>query len=169
MFVLRQALILSGMIPLPSSWFSLPSLWPAFGKAMLAGADHAASEPKRRIMVVDDERDISMLFKSGLERNGFSVESFNDPELALSRFKPCYYDIVLLDIRMPKMNGFELCNEIRKQDSKVKVFFVFTFEIPEEEIRRYLPELDEKCILKKPVLMRNLVMAINGELSREAS
>jgi two-component system response regulator ResD len=63
---------------------------------------------------VDDEKDITFMFRSGLERNGFTVEVFNDPLEALSHFKPEYYDLLLLEVRMPGMSGFELCREIRK-------------------------------------------------------
>jgi DNA-binding response OmpR family regulator len=68
-----------------------------------------------RIFIVDDEPDLTMLFKLSLEDSGFEVDAFNDPHMALSTFKkrPSYY-LVLIDIRMPEMNGFELYNEIKK-------------------------------------------------------
>jgi DNA-binding response OmpR family regulator len=63
---------------------------------------------KIRIFLVDDEMDISLLYKTGLEENGFLVDVFNDPLRALSSFRAGQYDLLLLDIKMPKMNGFEL-------------------------------------------------------------
>jgi DNA-binding response OmpR family regulator len=67
-------------------------------------------------MAVDDESDITFTLKMILEQNGFSLDVFNDPTIALSNFKPGYYDLILLDVKMPQMNGFELYEEIRKKD-----------------------------------------------------
>ena len=74
-------------------------------------------------MVVDDEHDNSSIFTIGLQNAGFEVDVYNDPELALSAFKPDYYDLLILDINMPKMNGYESYDKIKKIDNKVKVFF----------------------------------------------
>jgi len=115
-------------------------------------------------MVVDDEADISIMFKSGLERGGFAVDVFNDPLQALLQFKPEYYDLLLLDVRMPKMSGFELCSQLRKQDKTAKVCFISAFEIHEEEMKKYLPDEVDKCIVKKPVSMRELVRIISKEI-----
>jgi two-component system, OmpR family, response regulator ChvI len=80
---------------------------------------------KRWILAVDDEPDITLTVKEGLEATGlFQVDTFNDPELALSSFKPRLYDIVLLDFKMPKMYGYELYDEMKKIDNKVKVCFM---------------------------------------------
>ncbi|HKG29649.1 MAG TPA: response regulator, partial [Nitrososphaeraceae archaeon] len=89
--------------------------------------------PYRKILIVDDEPDITSSLKMGLEYNGFEVQTFNDPVEALSNFKASSYDLVLLDIKMPKMNGFELCQEIKKEDEKVKVCFLTAFEPSHEE------------------------------------
>ena len=74
-------------------------------------------------MVVDGESDNSTIFKIALEDDGFEVDAFNDPTLALSAFKPDFYDLLILDIKMPKMNGYELYEKIKKIDDKVKVCF----------------------------------------------
>lgn len=63
---------------------------------------------KNRILAVDDEPDITHVLKIGLEAKGFIVETYNDPLQALSNFKSESYDLLLLDIRMPGLNGFEL-------------------------------------------------------------
>ena len=78
---------------------------------------------KRRILfVVDDEPDITLAFSMALEDNGFVVDAFNDPLLALEAFKEKKsYDLALIDIKMPKMNGFELCKEIRKVANSTNV------------------------------------------------
>ena len=69
---------------------------------------------KKSILLVDDEADVIEILKVGLEDNGFKVDAFTDPELALSSFKAGTYDLLLLDVRMPKMNGFELYEQIKK-------------------------------------------------------
>ena len=74
---------------------------------------------KKRVLIVDDEPDVTETFKLGLEESGFSVDTFNDPQMALSNFKPDTYDILLIDIKMPTMNGFELYGKIRNIDSRV--------------------------------------------------
>jgi DNA-binding response OmpR family regulator len=63
---------------------------------------------KRRLLLVDDEQDITSILSSVLQESGFEVTPFNNPLLALRSFKPRYYDLVILDIKMPNMNGFEL-------------------------------------------------------------
>ena len=77
----------------------------------------------KRILLIDDEPDITFTVKDILEDNGFQVDSFNDPILALNYYKVNFYDLVILDIKMPKMDGFELYNKIREKDPKVKIYF----------------------------------------------
>ncbi|MGA7692731.1 MAG: response regulator [Nitrososphaeraceae archaeon] len=74
--------------------------------------------------VVDDELDITLTLKSVLEQSGFNVDLFNDPLLALQNFKTNFYDLIILDIKMPKMNGFDLYEKIKMVDNKVKVCFL---------------------------------------------
>jgi DNA-binding response OmpR family regulator len=69
-------------------------------------------EGKKKILAVDDELDMTTILKMALERVGFTVDAFNDPVLALERFKPNRYDLVVLDIMMPKLDGFELYNQL---------------------------------------------------------
>ena len=85
---------------------------------------------KKRILIVDDDPDIANLYKLSLERDGFFVEEFNDPLSALSIYKVGVYDLLLLDINMPKMNGFKLYQEIlsHHSDYRVKVCFITAFE-----------------------------------------
>ena len=79
---------------------------------------------KKRILVVDDEHDITLTLQLGLEAGGFDVDTFNDSEVALSSFKPSLYDLVLIDIMMPKIDGFALYQELKKVDPNVKVSFL---------------------------------------------
>ena len=83
---------------------------------------------KSRILVVDDEPDVNFTLKITLEDKGFKVDAFDDPLLALENFKAGLYDLVILDIKMPKMNGFELFREIKKIDNNVKVCFLTGFK-----------------------------------------
>jgi two-component system, OmpR family, response regulator ChvI len=125
----------------------------------------------RILLVVDDEPDITLAFSMGLEDSGFTVDAFNDPLSALESFKEekKSYALALLDINMPKMNGFELYKEIRKIDDKVKVCFVTAFDIQREEaddLKAVGTLNDEKpAIIRKPITIDDLVKRVNAELS----
>lgn len=116
-----------------------------------------------RIMVVDDEKDILRIIKRDLESNDskftFKVDAFSDGESALSAFNSHpndYYDLVLTDIRMPKMNGFELYRHIKQRNPAMKIAFITAFEITKEEFSKVLPSIDVEHFIKKPVTMSNL-------------
>ena len=98
---------------------------------------------QKRILVVDDEPDLTMLCKLALEYHGFTVDTINDPQKALSNYKPGYYDLVILDIKMPEMDGFQLYNEIKKKDQKAKVCFLTASEL-------YYQEFRKKCDRQEP-------------------
>ncbi|MGA9151035.1 MAG: response regulator [Candidatus Nitrosopolaris sp.] len=122
----------------------------------------------QRILVVDDEPDLTTVFSMGLEDDGFKVDAFNDPLLALVEFKKGSYDLILLDYRMPKMNGFELYTEIRKIDDKVKMCFLTAFEMYYEELRKkFHSTYDNENIklIKKPIEIDELVRQIRGLLA----
>jgi two-component system, OmpR family, response regulator ChvI len=89
-----------------------------------------------KILLVDDEPDVTTTFKAILQEVGFVVDASEDSLVALSKFKPRYYDLVILDIKMPKMNGFELYEEMQKIDSQVKVCFITAGEMYYNEIRK---------------------------------
>jgi CheY-like chemotaxis protein len=110
----------------------------------------ANQDTKGRILVVDDLPDIIITLKIGLEENGgFDVDAFTDPEQALSRFKPDLYDLVLIDIKMPKMNGFELYERLKTVEPNVKVCFLTAGEMYREEIRQ-----EEHCTLNKDLFLQ---------------
>ena len=112
----------------------------------------------KRILIVDDEQDIISVFKMVLEMNDFEVDAYNDPLLALSNFKQNTYDLVILDIRMPDMDGFELYKKIRMVDDKVKVCFMTAFDDYRQEFKKSFPMLDEiKCFIRKPNAIEDLV------------
>jgi two-component system C4-dicarboxylate transport response regulator DctD len=112
----------------------------------------------RRILIVDDEPDIISVFKMVLEMNDFEVDAYNDPLLALSNFKQNAYGLVILDIRMPHINGFELYKKIRTIDDKVNVCFMTAFDDYRQEFKKSFPMLDElKCFIRKPNAIEDLV------------
>jgi two-component system, OmpR family, response regulator ChvI len=117
----------------------------------------------KKILVVDDDIDITLLIKEGLERKGFHIESYNDPQVALQEFKPDFYDLKLVDIRMPKVNGFEFYQGVRKNDIKVKVCFITAFAISYEEISKILPPelVTRQNIIHKPIGIKELINKIN--------
>jgi two-component system, OmpR family, response regulator ChvI len=98
-----------------------------------------------KLMAVDDEPDITFTLKKELEQSGFSLDVFNDPIVALSYFKPGYYDLILLDVKMPKLNGFELYQEINKKDKKVKACFITAYELYYESLKKGISKV--KCRL----------------------
>src|SRR5579872_1850750 len=121
----------------------------------------------KKILVVDDEPDITSSIKSGLEKKGFLVDVYNEPLKALSEFKPSIYDLLLIDIRMPKMNDFELYREIKKKSNNSKICFFTAFEVYYEEFRKMFPNLEVKCFIRKPITISDLVTHINSELERK--
>jgi DNA-binding response OmpR family regulator len=119
----------------------------------------------RRILVVDDDPDITLTLKTGLEPSGLlQVDTFNDPELALSSFKPDVYDLALLDLRMPKMYGHELYDEMKKIDGTLKVCFMTATYQNYEALRAAFPTIEIECYIQKPVEIKDLVRRINAEL-----
>ncbi|MGI0088452.1 MAG: response regulator [Nitrosotalea sp.] len=120
----------------------------------------------KRILVVDDEPDITASIKRGLEAKGFEVKTYNDPLKALSDFKPDEYDLLLIDIRMPKMNGFEMYRELKKKGDSIKVCFFTAFEVYYEEFRKMFPNLEVKCFIRKPITINDLATHINSELQK---
>jgi len=121
-------------------------------------------------MVVDDERDILSIIKRGLEsKNKFHVNTFMDAEEALNSLKnnPVdYYDLVLTDIRMPKINGFELFRRIKENHPDMKVVFITAFEINKEEFSKVIPSVDVLDFISKPVSMYTLVNKLNSILGK---
>jgi DNA-binding response OmpR family regulator len=114
-----------------------------------------------RIMLVDDEDDIRNIFERGLEQAGFEVQSFRDPREALSHFQAGQHDILILDVRMPKMDGFTLYERMREIDGHVKVCFLTAFDVEyREEFRKKFPNLDTKCFMKKPISLMTIIRIV---------
>jgi CheY-like chemotaxis protein len=126
----------------------------------------------KRILIVDDDPDLTLTFKVGLELDydnsdnkiRFEVYTYNNPAVALSEFKPNFYDLLLTDIYMPNMNGFKLCQKILDIDVNVKVCFMSATEINIQALREVYPKLSIGCFIKKPVTIEYLVKRLGAEL-----
>ena len=129
--------------------------------------DHYDKKNKK-ILLIDDEPDIIYSIKSVLESNNeFVVDSYTDPTLALSNFRPRLYDLILLDIKMPKMNGFDLYQKIMEIESDVKICFLTASELFYEEYRRLdaYPRLDKAYFIQKPFRIEQLLRELNEILN----
>lgn len=122
---------------------------------------------KKRILIVDDEMDIANLYKLSLERDGFFVDILNDPLLALSSYKTGAYDLLLLDINMPRMNGLKLYQAIpsRHLDNQMKVCFITAFEEYDNQFKELFPGLEEAdCFIRKPIALKALTEKVKSRL-----
>src|SRR5215469_18701762 len=126
----------------------------------------------KRILIVDDDSDVTATFKAAIEdsnnvkdaKKRIEVYTANDPVLALTEFKPNFYDLLLVDINMPRMNGFQLCEKIFAIDINVKVCFMSSDEINLEALREIYPALSLGCFIRKPVSVDYLLKRIRSEL-----
>ena len=126
-----------------------------------------ARNKKKRILIVDDDPDITKTFGLVLEDSGlYEVDTYNEPLIALQNFRPHFYDLALLDIRMPNMNGFGLSDKIEKIDNKVKVCFISGYDVEDKALRKQFPSLQIKCFLSKPIPINVLLKKIEIELIR---
>jgi CheY-like chemotaxis protein len=125
----------------------------------------------KRILIVDDNVDITTTFKTAIEDNNnttltkkIEVHTSNNPVMALSEFKPNFYDLLLVDINMPHMNGFELCEKMLAIDINVRVCFMSSGEINRKALREIYPSLTVGCFMKKPMTIGYLLKRIRSEL-----
>jgi CheY-like chemotaxis protein len=119
-----------------------------------------------KILLVDDEPDIIYTIKSILNYNGFKVDVFNDPITSLKSYKTNFYDLVILDIKMPKMDGFELYTKLREKDPKVKICFLTAIAMINEELRKTRFEIakiiNQKCVIQKPIKTEDLIRKLTS-------
>lgn len=122
---------------------------------------------KKSILVVDDEHDIVTIIKLYMQRAGWKVDAFTDPVLALKHFEQHWtdYDVVLSDLRMPTMSGFEFLRSIKAINSHVKIFLVTAFVMGKSELEKVLPSLQIDGFIEKPMSMRALVSLIEKQVS----
>jgi DNA-binding response OmpR family regulator len=120
---------------------------------------------KKRILFVDDEPDITWLYKTALERNGFEVQTFQSPISALENFKPGSYDLLLVDIKMEEMDGFELYDKISKMDNNINVCFLTAATEYYDKYKERYSWLQKECFITKPIRLENLLNTINSVLN----
>jgi two-component system, OmpR family, response regulator ChvI len=129
------------------------------------------------LLIVDDDPDILQSFRVGLTDNNtigpvfgqearLRIDTYTNPKSALSDFRADTYDLLLLDIKMPEMNGFELYEELKKIDAKPKICFITAFETYYELLKKDFPELDIGCFIKKPISLSDLAIRLKAELER---
>jgi DNA-binding response OmpR family regulator len=123
---------------------------------------------KGRVLIVDDDPDITESFGLALEDSGLfeKVELCNDPRLALSNFKPDTYDIALLDVKMPGLNGFQLYNKIKNIDNKIRVCFLTGQSVDSSTLKEEFPLIELECLISKPVAVGDLIKKLETELLR---
>jgi response regulator RpfG family c-di-GMP phosphodiesterase len=119
------------------------------------------------ILLLDDEFDIITAFKMGLEDQGFHVFGFTEPLLALDHFQlnSEQYGLVISDIRMPEINGYEFIKKVKDIKPLVKVFLMTAFRIDDIEFRRELPFVKVDEIIQKPILLEDFTSAVNKHMN----
>ena len=125
------------------------------------GAGYQPGKTCKRILVVDDESDVCFVLEKVLGENGFVVDSYEDPLLALEKFKVDLYKLVILDIKMPELNGFALYREIKRLDKKVKVCFLTAGEMYYGAYSDIFSSLPANCFIRKTIDNEELMKRIN--------
>ena len=114
----------------------------------------------KRILIVDDESDVCFALEKVLREDGFVVDSYEHPLVALDKFKPHLYDVIVLDIKMPELNGFALYREIKRLDKKVKICFLTAGEIY-DRVNQDISSVPANCFIRKPIENEELLKRIN--------
>jgi CheY-like chemotaxis protein len=122
----------------------------------------ARRRKKKRVLLVDDEPDIYMVYQIVLEDAGYECTSYTDSVKAMQEFRPNYYDLILLDIKMPVLNGFDLCKKIIELDKAVHIIFITASEAYYEKFRgQHFPELGKINYIQKPIGNDELVRLVD--------
>jgi CheY-like chemotaxis protein len=135
-------------------------------------ADNSKVKRTKTILVVDDDQSTTLEVKNGLEnensnttnRISYLVDTYNLPTSALSEFKPNFYDLLLIDVEMPNMNGFEFSSKILEIDADPKICFMSAAEVNYEALREIYPSVNFGCFIKKPISLEHLIRRIRTEL-----
>jgi CheY-like chemotaxis protein len=131
-------------------------------------SSHYKQHKHKNILLVDDESDICLLYQMVLNDAGYKCDSYTDSLKAIQEFRVSYYDLVLLDIKMPKLNGFELCRSIREQDKSVKIVFITASEAFYEDFRnKHYPDLYNIHYIQKPIGNDELVQRVNAMIKTQ--
>lgn len=123
----------------------------------------------KKILIVDDEQDITTIMKIGLKKSGFDVDTFNEPHTVLEKIQPGAYDLMLLDLKMPQMDGVSLYRKIKEIDSSARVCFITAIDSPDEDLKKSASQLGIDCFIKKPVSMKDLVSKVQAILLSPSS
>ena len=118
------------------------------------------AQVNKRILIVDDEKDVGRTFKMILENYGFDIDFFTDPAMALETFKPNLYDLTILDIKMPEINGFELYDKLKSRDPKIKTLFITALSSVESyntHNSKVYPLKGKRHFMAKPVSRKELL------------
>jgi CheY-like chemotaxis protein len=127
----------------------------------------------KRILVVDDDPDLTFTFKAGLDghyygdgdkKRRFEVYTYNDPLLAVQEFKPHFYDVLITDVYMPNMSGFELCEKVLELDVNIRVCFMTAFLVNIRALREVYTNVSFGCFIEKPVSIKYLIERLAAEL-----
>jgi CheY-like chemotaxis protein len=140
------------------------------GKGLVS--DDGKTKKTKTILVVDDDQNTTLAVKSSLEnennhianRMSYLVHTYNFPASALSAFKPNYYDLLLIDVEMPNMNGFEFSTKILEIDADPKICFMSSAEVNYEALREIYPSVNFGCFIKKPISLEHLIRRVKAEL-----
>ena len=129
---------------------------------MNSHGNSGSGHQQKRILIIDDEEDITLALSTALERNGFNTDSYTDPVLAYKNFRKDQYDLVILDIKMPVVDGFLLYQKIRKTDNRIKICFLTATEYFYEQIRKEhgFEDFKQELFLRKPIEIEDLVHSI---------
>jgi DNA-binding response OmpR family regulator len=128
----------------------------------------APKKSRKRILVVDDEPDIVFTLKNVLESISFEVVTSTDVDFALKKFKAGYFDLTILDIKMPKMNGFELYVKLKAIDEEMKAIFLSAlsdlqnYSVLKDDV---YPKWGERHFVKKPIENNELIEEVDLVLS----
>jgi len=117
------------------------------------------------IIVIDDDVGTALFFKICLEDKGYQVSIYNDPNSLLEEFEPGIYDLLITDIRMPRINGFELASRVRIMDSKIKICLATAFEEYYQSIIKSYSDLSFNCIIRKPINKDNFLEIVESRLN----
>jgi len=110
----------------------------------------------KRLLLVDDEPDVTQILAIALRKYGYDVTAYNDPHKALVDFKKGAYDIVILDYKMPALDGFELYEEMVVIDNKPKFCFLSAAGYLPKAGKTAKPKLKEAHFIHKPITAKDL-------------
>lgn len=136
------------------------------GRLSASGVSSREERYWKIVLIIDDGPDVATAFKLGIENTNkrIVVDAFSDPRKALSNFLPNFYDLLLVDINMPCMNGFQLSERILDIDINVKICYMSSGEINCNALGEIYPAISLGCFIKKPVTIDYLIDRISKEL-----